>query len=503
MNGKVILVGAGPGDSGLLTLRGRAALEAADVVVYDALVGQGVLAMIPPNARRINVGKRSSNHLVPQHEINQILLREAQEGNNVVRLKGGDPFLFGRGGEELELLAEHGVDFEVVPGITSAIAVPAYAGIPVTHRDFTSSLHIITGHTKTKAEAQIDYPSLVKLNGTLVFLMGISAMPTIMEGLLAGGIDPDMPAAVLERGTTAHQRRVVSTVKNLVEDTRAAGIQTPAIIVVGRVCALADQFHWAEDRPLGGLRILITRPRELMSAFAGRLRALGAEVVELPSIATQAIPDNTALTGALSCLDRYQWLTFTSPSGVRIFFEELRRMRRDVRCLAGLKLAAIGPSTARALEEHGLQIDLMPERYDAAHLGEALGAAADGGRVLLLRAKIGSPELTRALERAGVEYDDVPLYETVYACANAELVKDQLEQGEVDYVAFTSASTVKGFVGAMGDLDYSKLNAVCIGEQTAAEAQQYGMKIVTAQSATIDSMIDCLAGLSRLKEGGV
>ncbi|WP_343277458.1 uroporphyrinogen-III C-methyltransferase, partial [Ligaoa zhengdingensis] len=319
MNGKVILVGAGPGDSGLLTLRGRAALEAADVVVYDALVGQGVLAMIPPNARRINVGKRSSNHLVPQHEINQILLHEAQEGNNVVRLKGGDPFLFGRGGEELELLAEHGVDFEVVPGITSAIAVPAYAGIPVTHRDFTSSLHIITGHTKAKAEAQIDYPSLVKLNGTLVFLMGISAMPTIMEGLLAGGIDPDMPAAVLERGTTAHQRRVVSTVKNLVEDACAAGIKTPAIIVVGRVCALAGQFHWAEDRPLGGLRILITRPRELMSAFAGRLRALGAEVVELPSIATQAIPDNTALTGAFSCLDRYQWLTFTSPSGVRIF----------------------------------------------------------------------------------------------------------------------------------------------------------------------------------------
>lgn len=499
MNGKVILVGAGPGDVELLTLKGKALLQQADVVVYDKLVGQGVLALIPPNARRINVGKRANNHPVPQRQINQILLDEALAGNLVVRLKGGDPFLFGRGGEELELLVKHGISFEIVPGVTSALSVPAYAGIPVTHRDFTSSLHIITGHTKSAPEAEIDYPSLVKLNGTLVFLMGVSAMESICNGLLAGGMPPDMPAAVLERGTTAHQRRIVSTVQNLVCDAQAANVQTPAIIVVGRVCALAEQFHWAEDRPLGGVRIVVTRPRELSSKLTQKLRALGSEVVELPSIQTAAIENNTVLHSALNNLSRYGWITFTSPSGVRIFFEELRKMRQDIRSLAGLKIAAIGSATAHELEARGLFVDLIPNTYNAGHLGAELGAMAKGMRVLITRARVGSHELTAALDAAGVPYDDVPLYETLYTCENADMVRTQMENGEMDYVAFTSASTVRGFVGAIGDFDFSQVNAICIGEQTASEALKHHMKTATAQAATIDSMVDLLVNLRRQK----
>ncbi|WP_312640841.1 uroporphyrinogen-III C-methyltransferase [Hydrogenoanaerobacterium sp.] len=499
MNGKVILVGAGPGDVGLLTLKGKAVLQQADVVVYDKLVGQGVLALIPPTARRIDVGKRASHHPIPQHQINQILLEEALAGNLVVRLKGGDPFLFGRGGEELELLVQHGIDFEIVPGVTSALSVPAYAGIPVTHRDCTSSLHIITGHTKTAPEAQIDFASLVKLKGTLVFLMGVSAMESICTGLLAGGMSPDMPAAVLERGTTAHQRRVVSTVQNLVHDAQAANIKTPAIIVVGKVCALAEQFHWAEERPLGGVRIVVTRPRELASTLTEKLRALGAEVVELPSIQTAAIENNAALAFALTNLGRYGWITFTSPSGVRIFFEELRARGQDIRSLAGLKIAAIGSATAHELEKRGLLVDLKPSAYNAGQLGAALGVAAKGTRILITRARVGSPDLTAALDAAGIPYDDVPLYDTLYTYEQADSVREQLACGEIDYVAFTSASTVRGFVGAIGDFDFSQVNAICIGEQTALEAQKHRIKTVIAQAATIDSMVALLTDLHRQK----
>lgn len=315
--GKVWLVGAGPSDQELLTVKAVRLINEADVIVYDKLVGDGILSMIPTDVETINVGKVAGNHPVPQGEINEILLREAKKGKKVVRLKGGDPFVFGRGGEELELLVEHGIDFEIVPGITSAISVPAYNGIPVTHRDYISSFHVITGHTKSADEASVDYQSLVKLNGTLIFLMGIGSMAKICNGLMAAGMSKDMPAAVLEKGTTAHQRRVVSTVENLYDDSQKAEIKTPAIIIVGKVCSLADNFTWAEKRPLAGLKIAVTRPRDRSSKLANRLRSEGAEVVLMPAIKTEKI------SVELKDLKQYTWIGFTSPAGVDIFFEIL------------------------------------------------------------------------------------------------------------------------------------------------------------------------------------
>lgn len=259
--GKVWLVGAGPGDIGLFTLKGEAVLQQADVVVYDSLVGEGVLARIPEHARLINVGKRASHHTMVQEDINKVLLEEAQKGNKVVRLKGGDPFLFGRGGEELELLSENGISYEIVPGVTSPISVPAYNGIPVTHRDFCSSVHIITGHKRAGKEYDIDFRALVDTKGTLVFLMGVSALPDICAGLMNAGMDKNMPAAILQKGTTAGQKRIVATVSTLEEEVKRQGIETPAIIVVGKVCTLAEKFGWYEELPLAGWKVLVTRPK--------------------------------------------------------------------------------------------------------------------------------------------------------------------------------------------------------------------------------------------------
>lgn len=304
--GKVWLVGAGPGDIGLFTLKGMEVLSQAEVVVYDSLVGQGVLAKVPSSARLINVGKRADKHTMPQEQINQVLLEEAQKGYRVVRLKGGDPFLFGRGGEELELLTANGIPYEVVPGVTSSIAVPAYNGIPVTHRDFCSSVHIITGHRRAGKEYDIDFQALVNTKGTLVFLMGIAALNDICQGLLNAGMDPEMPAAVLQKGTTSDQKRVVATVATLKEEVERQGIETPAIIVVGKVCRLSEEFGWYERLPLADWKVLVTRPKGRSSRTADELRRKGAEVLELPSIRTVALEDQSALYQALDEISEYQ-----------------------------------------------------------------------------------------------------------------------------------------------------------------------------------------------------
>lgn len=483
MNGKVYLVGAGPSDVGLLTLKAKWALERADVVVYDALVGAAILALVPAGAKCINVGKRARNHTRTQNEINQILLEEAQKGQTVVRLKGGDPFLFGRGGEELELLAEHGVPYEIVPGITSAIAVPAYNGIPVTHRDFCSSLHIVTAHKRRDEPLDIDFTSLVRLNGTLVFLMGVTALPAICQGLLDAGMAPDMPAAVLHRGTSARQKRVVSTLAALSEAAR--DMEAPSIIVVGRVCALASDFAWAERLPLFGRRFLVTRPKERASRLTDKLRALGAEVVEFPTIELQPLPD-----ADLSGLDDSQWLVLTSPSGVRIFFGLLRQRRRDVRSLSHLKIAALGSGTAAELEQYGVLADLVPPTYDARSLGAALAARlAPGDRVFIARARQGSPELTEQLAKVPwAEVRDTAIYETVQIRLPILEPMELLDDGT--WAIFTSASTVRGFAAAAGTENLSKVQALCIGKQTEAQAKSYGMITEVAQTATIDSLVE-------------
>lgn len=490
--GKVWLVGAGPCDAGLITVKGARVLEQADVVVYDRLVGPGIISRIPRRARSIPVGKEAGKHPVPQEGINHILLREALAGNRVVRLKGGDPFVFGRGGEELELLSEHGIPFEVVPGVTSAVAVPAYAGIPVTHRDYSSSLHIITGHRKGEEELPLDYEALVRLGGTLVFLMGVSALSEICTGLLAAGMPPNTPAAVLERGTSCSQRRVVSTVEKLSEEAARQNIRTPSVIVVGGVCALSSRFAWAEKRELSGLRVIVTRPRALCSALTEMLEEAGAEVVALPAIETEELEDTSRLWEALEHRERYSWAAFTSAAGVRAFFHALRVKGMDMRAVAHLKFAAIGKGTASALLQLGINADYVPSAYHAAALGAGLAPLVPAGtRVLIPRAQEGTPALTRELAACGAAYDDIPVYRTLYAFQAAKEVRLLLER-ENTYVTFTSASTVRGFVRGVGAPDYSAVRAVCIGEQTAEQARSYGMQVLVSEEATIESMVACL-----------
>lgn len=486
--GQVILVGAGPGDPELLTIKGRKAIESAEVVVYDRLVGQAIFDLIPENAERINVGKESSHHTVPQEQINQILLEKALEGKRVVRLKGGDPFLFGRGGEELELLSEHGIPFQEVPGITSAIAVPAYAGIPVTHRDCCSSLHIITGHQRAGKPLSINFEALVQTKGTLVFLMGVSALAEICRGLLEAGMEPDMPAAVIEKGTTPSQRPILATLSTLPETAKEEKVKSPAIIIVGKVCAYSQQFDWFDHLALKGKTVIVTRPRERAGTLSQRLRALGANVVEFPCIETHPLVPCPEMEEAVDNIGRYEWLTFTSPAGVSALMELLERTNRDVRALGGIKLAAIGPGTNRELRKHGLRADLIPEVYDSAHLGQALCKAKPAGKVLILRAQWGTKALTDALDGGTISYDDIRCYETRYAAPNTEAVRELLVPGTI--VTFTSASTVTGFVSALGEeTDFSAITAACIGQQTEAAAHKYNLHTITAEKATMDALI--------------
>ena len=491
MKGMVTLVGAGPGDPGLLTIKGREALTRAQVVVYDRLVSPAILDLVPEEAERINVGKEASHHPVPQEQINRILLDKALEGKQVVRLKGGDPFLFGRGGEELELLVRHSIPFEEVPGITSAIAVPAYGGIPVTHRDFTSSLHIITGHARAGKSLDIDFEALVRTGGTLVFLMGVTSLPELCAGLLKAGMEPDTPAAIVERGTTPAQRRISGTVSTLAPMAAEHQVKSPAISIFGPVCALAEQFDWFGALPLRGRRVVVTRPRERAGTLAQRLRDLGADVLEYPCIQTRPIWPCPGMEQAVAAIASYEWLAFTSPAGVEALWAMLERQGRDARALGGVRLAAIGPGTDRALRACGLRADYLPEVFDAAHLGAGLAARAKG-RVLLLRAEIASQDLTAALKRANISYDDIPCYTTVYESAQAGILRAMTQAGELDLVTFTSASTVKGFVSSVGELDFSGMTGICIGAQTAAEAARYGIPTLVAKQATIDALVETI-----------
>lgn len=491
MQGSVILVGAGPGDPGLLTQKGRQALEQAQVVVYDRLVSAEILALIPPQAEKIDVGKEASRHLVPQAQINQILLDKALEGKRVVRLKGGDPFLFGRGGEELELLEEAGIPYQVVPGVTSALSVPAYAGIPVTHRDFCSSVHIITGHARAGAELRIDFEALRRTGGTLVFLMGVTALPKICQGLLEAGMEGQTPAAIVEQGTLPHQRKVVSTLARLPEESRQADIKSPAIILVGRVCELSRRFDWFSRLPLKGKEIIVTRPADRSGTLCEKLRQLGASVTPYPCIRTVARKDCPDLDRAMENLSAYRYLVFTSPAGPEIFFDRLYASGRDARALAGVKLAAIGPKTASALERHSVRADLVPEIYDSRHLAQVLSQAE--GPVLLCRASRGSDALPKLFAEKGIPFEDIPCYDTVYEGPDPVPVRKLLNQKVL--VTFTSASTVRGFAESLPGADFRNVLGCCIGPETAREAKKYGIATITAGEATMDSLIECIKGV--------
>ena len=494
MTGKVWLVGAGPGDRGLLTVKGEQVLKQADVVVYDALVGQSILTLIPDNAKIIFAGKRSGNHFLKQEETNSILLEEAKNGKKVVRLKGGDPFVFGRGGEELELLAKNNIPFEVVPGVTSAFAVPAYNGIPVTHRDFCSSVHIITGHKRKNSTYDIDFNALVNTKGTLVFLMGISSLPDICGGLINAGMDKNTPAAVLEKGTTSAQRKIIATVSTLEAECIKNNVQTPAIIVVGEVCGLSGIFEWYDKKPLSGVKTIVTRPKELVSGLSKMLRNEGAEVIELPSIATKAIKSDE-ITKSIHDLENglYDWVVFTSPSGVRIFLEKLMEIS-DVRTFSNVKIAVIGQGTKKELLKYGLKADFMPSVYDGETLGRELAKiCATDSKILIPRAAIGNKELTDALK--GFDVTDIATYNTEYVKSRVIDIKEIMEEDKV-FAVFTSASTVKGFVKSVGDTDFSKVRAVCIGKQTKAAADGYGMKTYISEKATLESLVECLVKIN-------
>ena len=489
--GKVTLVGAGPSGLDLLTLRGFNALQNADVVVFDRLVEQDIIDIIPDKAEKIDVGKQNNHHPVPQEQINQILIDKAKENKNVVRLKGGDCFLFGRGGEECEYLLANNIPFEVVSGVTSAIAAPAYAGIPVTHRDFCSSVHIITAHAKAGKKLEIDFESLVKLKGTLVFLMGLSSINEVMQGLINSGMSKDMPAAVIESGTRLTQRKIVSDISNISQKVKDLSFKSPSIIIVGEVCTLSNSLDWFSKQPLYGQTVVVTRPKERIGTLSEKLRRLGANVIECPCIQTVNEVDTDKFSNALKTT--YDYVVLTSPAGVSAMIEALETINKDLRVFYNCKFAVIGSGTAKELKKYGINADLMPEIYDSEHLGKLLADKLDSNSsVLILRARDGSKELTKALERKGINFSDISTYRTEYCCNKSEMLREMIENSIINVITFTSASTVTGFVNSINLDKYNNFTALCIGEQTAKKAEFYGMKTKIAKNATIDSMIAAL-----------
>lgn len=499
--GTVYLVGAGPGDPGLLTLKARDCLAQADVVVYDYLANPVFLDFAREGAECVYVGKKGGCHTRTQEEITRLLVDLALEGRTVARLKGGDPFVFGRGGEEAEALAAAGVPFEVVPGVTSAVAVPAYAGIPLTHRDLTATVAFVTGHEDpAKETSSIAWDRLATGVGTLVFLMGVGNLPFIAERLMTHGRSGDTPAAVIHRGTTPEQRTVTGPLKDIARIVQDAGLKPPAIIVVGEVVSLRDTLSWFERRPLFGLRIVVTRAREQASVFLARLAELGAECIQFPTI--QVVPPESwdPLDAAILRLEGYAWVLFTSVNGVRFFFERLAARGKDARALAGVRVGAIGPATAEALERQGIRPDLVPGEYRAEAVVEALGRESVAGlRVLLPRAEKAREVLPQELENRGASVDVVPAYRTVKPDRDVTRVRTLLEQGAIDVITFTSSSTVTNFVemfpGEEALLRGWMRNArvACIGPVTARTAEQQGFSVdVMPSSYTMEALTEAV-----------
>jgi uroporphyrinogen III methyltransferase/synthase len=480
--GTVYLVGAGPGDPGLLTVRAAELIARADVILHDRLIPAGVLEAARPDAEIVFVGKQGGGAQVSQAETNRLLLDRAQAGKDVVRLKGGDPFVFGRGGEEALLCLEAGVPFEVVPGVTAGVAAPAYAGIPVTHRDLASAVAFVTGHEDPeKPDSALDWPALAAFPGTLVFYMGVRALPRIAQQLVAGGRPTDEPVAVVERGTLAGQRTLLATLGDVAQRAAAERIRAPAITLVGPVAALGEQLAWLERRPLHGRAVAVTRARPQASALAARLRELGATVVEAPAIRTEP------LDAELPDLATFDLLCVTSPNGAHALFERLHSAGRDARALSGATVAAIGPGTARALAEHGIHADVVPERAVAEGLVEAL-EGTQVSRALVVRGREGRDALPDALRARGAAVEVLALYQTVAEPLDAGTAA---AAAGADYVTFTSASTVRYFLAAAGSLDGPRIAS--IGPATSAALREAGLEPdIEADPHTPDGLIAAL-----------
>jgi uroporphyrinogen III methyltransferase / synthase len=474
--GVVYLVGAGPGDPGLVTARALELVASADVVLADRLIPPGILDGTRPDAELVHVGKQPGDAAVEQGEIEALMVERARAGRSVVRLKGGDPFVFGRGGEEAEALADAGVEFEVVPGVTAGVAAPAYAGIPVTHREDASAVAFVTGHEDPeKDEAALDWEALARFPGTLVLYMGVKNLPLITERLRDAGRDASEPAAAVERGTHAGQRTVTGTLAELPAAVAEAGLRPPAILLFGPVAARRDAIAWLERRPLHGKRVVVTRARAQASGLAATLRALGAEVIELPAIRIEPRLDSPEVRDAVADLHSYALVCLTSPNGVRLLFEAMAAQGRDARALANATVAAIGPGTAAALAERGVIADLVPERFVAEALVEALADVDVKDRpVLVARAAEARDLLPDALAERGAKVDVVALYETVREDPDPAAVE---AAADADYVTFTSSSTVRNLLAAVGDRFPRSARVVSIGPITSQAARDAGLEV--------------------------
>lgn len=492
--GMVALVGAGPGDPGLITIKAAAYLAQCDAVLYDHLANPELLALAPDTTERINVGKSAGLHTLPQEQIHERLIALARAGRRVVRLKGGDPFVFGRGGEECEALAAAGVPFVVVPGVTAAIAAPAYAGIPVTHRDWTATLALVTGHEDpTKPASNIDFAALARI-GTVAFYMSVKNLAANCRELVAHGLAPDTPAAVIQNGTRPDQQTVVGTVADIAARAEAAGVTPPAMTLIGRVAGLHERLAWFERRPLFGRTIVVTRTRHQASALSGRLRALGAQVLEAPTIELGPPQDPGAVDDALRRLAAYDWVIFTSVNGVDAAAARMKALGLDARAFSGARLAAIGTATAERMEQYFLRPEVVPEQFVAEALAVALERMSmRGRRVLMLRADVARPALREALERCGATCDDIAIYRTLRPESLPAEVATRLDAGRVDWITFTSSRTFLHFVDLLGPdrarPALARVRLASIGPITTATMAESGF------TPTVEAAVHTIPGL--------
>ncbi|MBB6633895.1 uroporphyrinogen-III C-methyltransferase [Cohnella thailandensis] len=503
--GKVYLVGAGPGDPKLITVRGLEALQRSEVVVYDRLAGPQLLSRIPDHVERIYVGKRPDRHTMKQEEINHLLVDLALQGKTVCRLKGGDPTVFGRVGEEAGLLKQNGIAYEIVPGITSAIAVPAYAGIPVTHRELASSFSVVTGHeSPDKLDRSIHWDKVTNATGTLLFLMGVAKIGYISEQLIKHGRPPETPVALVRWGTRAEQATLVGTLQDIEKKVREANFQPPAVIVVGDVVKQREELQWIESKPLFGRRILVTRARSQASELADRIDELGGEPYEFPVIETR-LPDRPetveAIRTAISEAESYDWVILTSVNGVEFFFRWLELTGTDIRRFHRAEFAAVGPKTAEALRKRGIVPSALPERFRAESLLDSLGERVKAGqKALLPRGDLARELLPRELEALGVESVSLDVYETVPAGRKDEFLLEMLQEGGIHAITFTSSSTVINLLAALREMGVEEpaellagTKIACIGPVTAKTAEENGLAVtVRAESYTLDGLVQAL-----------
>jgi len=497
--GKVYLIGAGPGDPDLITVKGLECIKKADVIVYDRLADPRLLKKCRREAEKIYVGKSPHRHTLKQEEINRLLVDKAREGKTIARLKGGDPFVFGRGGEEAEVLAENDIPFEIVPGITSAISVPAYAGIPVTHRDYTSTMAVITGNEDpNKEDSSINWEHIAAGAGTLVFLMGMGNLDKIANKLIAHGRPPATPVALIRWGTRPEQETLTGTLEDISSRAREANFKNPAVIVVGEVVKLREKLAWVEKKPLFGKRIVITRSREQASVLSRQIAELGGAPYEFPTIKIAAPDDFSPLDAAIRNIASFQWIIFTSVNGVKVFTRRLHQLGGDIRDLKGVNLCAIGPKTKAILENYGLRVNYVPVEFRAEEIVAGLREKLKpGDKVLLPRADIARKILPRALGKLGAKVTEVVAYKTIAEDNNSMEIVELLKSKKIDIVTFTSSSTVRNFLSMLqtpGIQDLMKnVLVACIGPITARTAEEAGLKVaIQAKEYTIEGLIKAI-----------